>query len=502
MNAPLDVVAAIRECPTAGYPALLQQAIEDPAAISPRRALADAMRADGVDWAELIDLQLAWDALSDGERDRNRGNLVSQAEILRRYPKLHRAVAGELGTRGPLKMGRGLVEHATIEAATLLASADELFAQAPITSLSLFPVDDAQAPALAGLPEMSGVRRLHLAGPAVGDAGVTSLVTSPTLANLVALDLYDAGIGDGTVKSIATGSSFHALARLAIADARLSGASMDALARGDRLTSLRQLALEGRWIDERVTSVLARSATLRLELLSLINARVGSGLGDLAGSPVIQGLRTLILTNAEADPSGAVRLIASLGALETLHLEGCKTGNGAAAALQGSRAALRSVALRGASLDASGARTLAEHASDELWRLDLALNAIGDDGAGALGAAAFAPAITRLALDHNGIGAHGVAAIAAAMPSLVDLNLSGNPIGDEGARLLADAPALRNVERLVLLSSGVGPVGARALLDSPNLERARRIVLPRDVGPDIRAELRARAQSLDPLLAI
>jgi len=101
---------------------------QDPDAIAPRRALADAMRADGHDWAELIDLQLAWDALSEGERDRNRGNLARQAEILGRYPPLYRAVAGELGMRGPLKMRRGLVEHAIIDAATMLAAADELFA--------------------------------------------------------------------------------------------------------------------------------------------------------------------------------------------------------------------------------------------------------------------------------------------------------------------------------------------------------------------------------------
>ena len=106
----------------------------------------------------------------------------------------------------------------------------------------------------------------------------------------------------------------------------------------------------------------------------------------------------------------------------------------------------------GEGADASLRRRLAAHASaavvaaqERLQDLQLAQNALGDEGASALSAGLLRnQSLTKLSLGSNGIGAEGAASLSAALPgcaALQTLNLGDNSIGDAGAAFRAWAAA-------------------------------------------------------------
>jgi hypothetical protein len=91
-----------------------------------------------------------------------------------------------------------------------------------------------------------------------------------------------------------------------------------------------------------------------------------------------------------------------------------------------------------------------EIAKSQLTSIQLQDNAIGDEGAAALGAAVYKSSkVVTLDLGYNDVTAVGAAALAAVVElshTLSTLNLAKNPIGNDGAQVLATALS-RNTDR-------------------------------------------------------
>lgn len=85
--------------------------------------------------------------------------------------------------------------------------------------------------------------------------------------------------------------------------------------------------------------------------------------------------------------------------------------------------------------------------------------------------------LTRLDLAFNAIDDEGARALAGSphLRNLTHLILTRNAIGDEGARALAGSPHLRNLTQLSLWGNAIGPEGARALADSPHLSAEAKV---------------------------
>ncbi len=76
---------------------------------------------------------------------------------------------------------------------------------------------------------------------------------------------------------------------------------------------------------------------------------------------------------------------------------------------------------------------------------------------------------------------------------MVRLNLADNAIGDEGARALTTSPFLNRLEECDLTSTGLAAEGAKALLAWPGLGRLRRLRLAGNTIPgDLLLALRDR----------
>ena len=194
--------------------------------------------------------------------------------------------------------------------------------------------------------------------------------------------------------------------------------------------SLRHLALDSSNMSTFGAQVLADVLVGGAELSSLslsFNTIGATGAVALAAALPASGLGVLRLSRVEAGASGAVAIASAIG-----------------------------------------------RANSTLRRLSLDQNAIGDEGATALGGALVAnAALASVDLSYNRIGAAGAEALAAGVGAnrvLRELRLSSNGVGDAGA--IALAAMLRNnsaLRTLALWDSGVSCDGADAI------ERALRV---------------------------
>lgn len=328
---------------------------------------------------------------SDDPADRGRAELIRTQCALARLPADHPRreelthrqsdllqqfqtawTAPFRGLADGFEFRRGLLDAVSVDAATFLARGGELFRRAPVRRVRL--ADAARhVGRLAHCPHLASVRELDLCGNDLGNGGVNLLLRSPHLKRVDVLDLSFNGLCDG-------------------------GAGL--LAQSASLPKLRALYL---------TDNGPISAT---------------GVGALADSPFLAGLRTLDVSGNDVNDAGIRAVVKSrvLTRLNTFRVHGNPIGDGGVAELAGS---------------ALLARMLARD--------------------------------SRLNLRRGGIGPVGAEALAASpqLERATELDLSGNSLGDLGVRALAASTHLSNVRRLALRQNHFGDPGALALAASP-----------------------------------
>ena len=281
-----------------------------------------------------------------------------------------------------------------------------------------------QPPSRCGFPELLGGRlaqctTLDLAS-AVGRTNETSANTT--------LTLLEASLG-----SNATGAS--GLRSLILSDnAELGDEAPLRLAAALRThASLRHLALDSSNVSAFGAQVLADAVVGGAGLSSLslsFNALGAAGASALAAALPASGLGVLRLSRVEAGAAGATAIATAIG-----------------------------------------------RADSALRRLSLDQNAIGNEGAAAIGGALVAnAALLSVDLSYNRIGTAGTEALAAgvgANRALRELWLSSNGVGDAGA--VALSAMLRNntaLRTLALWDSGVSCDGADAIERALRVNRA------------------------------
>lgn len=201
-------------------------------------------------------------------------------------------------------------------------------------------------------------------------------------------------------------------------------------------------------------------------------------LARLFAMPALAHVTTLDLRYCIFDEQGLLMLCASplLGRVRTLGLGQPLTPR-VVDALAGAAHAqgLCSLSLVGCVPSAEALRALlSSPLLARLTDLDLACNALGDEGARALAGALsnVLAGLRRLGLRDNAIGDAGVAAIARSphLAGLVELDADSNPLGDRAARAIATSPHLRRLTTLKLGYGGkIGDPGALALARSEGL---------------------------------
>jgi hypothetical protein len=210
------------------------------------------------------------------------------------------------------------------------------------------------------------------------------------------------------------------LTHLDLSRSHLTTAGVAALARSPHLGKLRHLNLSGEVYDPYYGGYEERPQPF-----------LNRGLAGLLSAPLLQGLETLRLADANLGPDGAAALAQAPPALRDL---------------------------------------------------DLSLNPLRAEGVPSLTRSPAMTALRRLDLMGCGLDDAAVAHLAAApFRHLRELNLGYNRIGREGVARLAEAPGLAGLWRLDLADNQFGNLGLMALARSPYLTRLVELVTERDV---------------------
>ena len=377
-------------------------------------AFVQAIRADPADdgprliWADWLDA-------SDAPADRARADLVRTQCALARLASHHPRRAELLAAQSELlhaheaewsqpleglaqgcEFRRGVIEGATVAAATFLTHADALFAAAPL--LRRVRVTDA-VPHLGRLvrsPDLARLHALDFCGNELGTAGVRRLLTSPHLAKLHTLDLTANRLDDVATALVASARTLPGLRTLGLADnPRLTSVGAVSLSESSTLAELRKLDLAHGGVTDAGVRALGTSSLAALQTLTI----AGNPLGD-AGVAAL--LASALLP----------RLLARRPALD---LSRCAVGPRGAASL-------------------ANANVLAP-----LVELDLTGNLLGDLGVMRLAESTHLPRLRRLALAGNSVTDAGAVLLARSplMARLRRLDVAGNHLTARGKRELA-----------------------------------------------------------------
>lgn len=176
----------------------------------PRVAYADAVAGIDPDLAEFIRLQLAlsrWRRAYDDPPERLDASIRSQI-LLDRHRASWEARVRRLVTATAFI--RGFVEYVEIDAARFLATAPELYRQAPILHLVLNGVKPVAAELFAS-PSLGRIESLGLLRNDLGDAEARLIAASPYLARLAWLDL---GLNSISAEGLEALAASDALPRL------------------------------------------------------------------------------------------------------------------------------------------------------------------------------------------------------------------------------------------------------------------------------------------------
>jgi uncharacterized protein (TIGR02996 family) len=344
--------------------------------------------------AELIRLQLTLARLPDDHSARP--ELTDRiAGLLAEHSREWTAELGDLVAG--VEFRRGIADSFAVEAEQFLCRGAELLKRVRLHRLRLLDASDHLAE-LANCPLLAQVSELDLCSNDLTRGGLKLLLRSPYLKRLTALDLAFTGLDDAGVAALAASTALPRLTTLSLGD------------------------------NEGVSS---------------------EGIGSLADSPFLSGLRSLDLSGNDIDERGIRALVASrtLSRLDTLRLNGNPVGDGGVRELARSSLLNRLLArsgrleLREVATGANGAEALAEcPALTGCNSLDLSDNHLGDRGFSALLRSRHTSRLRYLRVARNQITDAGILTardvLSRTLPRLHTLDLSGNRLTRYGVGLL------------------------------------------------------------------
>jgi uncharacterized protein (TIGR02996 family) len=333
---------------------------------------------------------------------------------------------------------------------------------------------------LGARPEARHFRELYLNFHTAEPAALAALAAEPNWAGLTDLavhtDLSGGRVRFDLPEEFFRSPHLHNLTSLSPGIRDLSGRGSAGLA-GMGLMRLRKLDVHFNAIDASGPAALAAGNFPELRDLDLGSNPIGdAGVRALADGRKLNALAVLDLSSTSiTDPATMSALIAgpAFPVLTGLSLRDNRVGelDPKRLAVPGRGPTLRLLSLRHCSLSAKAAAALATcPALAGLVGLDLAGNAIGDEGAAALARDANWNQLTSLDLGTNGITAAGVKALVdwPALAKLAHLDLGDNPIGVKGAEALAGCKALKKCRQLVVPYGDphLNPAGLRLLQEA------------------------------------
>ncbi len=421
---------------------------------APRLVVAEHLEAAGhAARAELIRRQCAHEKLSAGSPERA-ASWAPIAALLKQHAATWLGELSAVATAASLE--RGFLEAGNGATADLVTCAAALEQVAPLSRLSIDPVDEGQEdPRFAELAVLARVRSLHV-GEGCRAEAVASLLAAPQLTRLTRCSLFDpSGVRDAVAAlCAAVPPSLRTLSFIGFISTDFDDACAATLAAAPTLAALTELHLWNCNLREAGALALAGSPHLgRLEALWLglgqysRNQIGAAGCAALAAEAALPALLRLDLDFNSVGDDGWLAMVRSgkLARFTELRLQKCLLG------------------------DASALPMFSRGRLDALATLDLSHNQLSAASAGALAAAA--PAALRA------------------------LWLYGNPIGDAGAIALAEAPWTRQLVELNLELTGLTDAGAAALVRSPYLGELRRLACSLQkpaLSPSTLEALRAR----------
>jgi uncharacterized protein (TIGR02996 family) len=438
--------------------ALIQEIAAHPDDDLPRLALADWLEEHGrQERAELVRVQVALARLAEDDERRPR-LLARQTWLLQRHSLEWGKPLRGLARRWEFR--RGCVEGVTLPARRFPARAAKLFERAPLRHLHLAAPEDHQA--LAACPELARISELTLTAPH-GYPSYTRfhpLLRSPHLQGLRSLRLCG---GQWQREELLAIAALSELEVLELRSCSHFGRQIPLVAAG-KLPRLRWLSLTGwpgpvewrsvvgrlevlEWHSADIRDVLRqltdtpRTTPLRgLRLRTDLSAWVGGTAGEqldhrrLLASGVLANLDTLELRGCALDHAKVARLFSKEGPARLVHLDLGFNPLG----LPGVEALLPSphlgylthlglARIARPTDTANLVRPLCNAPPPRLAALDLSGDQVTDDEALELAASPLADQLYRLDLRRNGLGDRGVEALLAAdWPRLVWLDVSDN----------------------------------------------------------------------------
>jgi uncharacterized protein (TIGR02996 family) len=188
-------------------------------------------------------------------------------------------------------------------------------------SIRLLTIEGVRA--VAGSPNLGGLKNLGLGSNKIGDAGLAALASSPGLAGLEGLNLYGCDVGDEGMRALAESKSIR-LVRLNLQRNKLGPAGARLLASSPNMSRLEELDLGHNPIETGGARALADSPHLaNLRKLNVQDGAIGdAGAEALAKSPHLRHLRDLGVADNGIGPEGGTALATSpiLEHLERFHL--------------------------------------------------------------------------------------------------------------------------------------------------------------------------------------
>jgi uncharacterized protein (TIGR02996 family) len=319
---------------------------------------------------------------------------------------------------------RGFPWQAAARPDALARRGAELFAAAPVQSLTFDRGGRAGLAALADCPHLGQLRRLEFSFTRFDADDLARLGHSPHASNLAELAFEHDGISPDGLRALAESPLFSRLAALELKDVLPPALLVDALAAAPDDGALGRLSLTYcRLTPPDAGHLFALPVVRNLDALDLGDNPLGvDGAVALAERGVVRGLRVLRLTKTYPGVPG-VRALAETGGLAGVRL------------------------------------------------LDLSANRLGPNAVRVLAESPSARGLRVLNLRNNQVQDAGALALAGSrhLDGLLDLDLSDAEVGDAGALALAGSPHLDGLLRLNLCDGVTGRVlgeaARRALRD-------------------------------------